>query len=69
MTPRDQSASGGIQVRDFTFGGSVNDMGVGVTDCSTGELNNVRVGGTAHISGNDSAGDYETNLTIRARYP
>lgn len=57
-----------IKVRDFTFGGSVSDLGTGVTDCSNGKLKNIRVGGTAHVKAKNKQTFYEGYPTIRIVY-
>lgn len=57
-----------IEIRDFTYGGSLDSLGQAVTDCTTGNLQNIRVGGTASISSTNNESFYEGTPTLRVLY-
>lgn len=62
------SSTDTIEVRDFTLGGSVTGSGTGFIDCSTGQLTNIRVGGTAQVGANNKESFYRGFLNLRAWY-
>ena len=68
LTSESTSPSDSIDVSGFEFGGAVDREGVGYPDCSTGELPNVRVGGTAYVSANNEGATYQGFLTLRIWY-
>jgi len=56
-----------INVNTFTLGGSINDLGQATFD-KNGDLNNMRVGGTAHVKATNVHGDYVGTATFRISY-
>lgn len=68
LVANEGSSGDTITVRDFTYGGSVDSTGAGILGCSSGELNNIRVGGSVEVNGSDSASSYRGSLTLRALY-
>ncbi len=58
-----------IKIKDFTFGGSLTDVGgvgIGVFD-STGRLNNIRVGATVVVPANPTSGRYSGSLKLKIK--
>lgn len=56
-----------IRVDTFTTGGDIDTNGAGNFD-SNGELNNLRLGATAHIEASDEPGLYTSSATFRLLY-
>ncbi|HAT8518463.1 DUF4402 domain-containing protein [Vibrio sp. 2092] len=56
-----------ITVDTFTYGGSMDASG-NAQFSSSGDLSNLRVGGTAHVQANDIAGEYRGTATFRLTY-
>jgi len=56
-----------ITVDTFTYGGSLASDGSTAFDAA-GELNNMRVGGTAHVEADDVQGDFVGTATFRLVY-
>ena len=56
-----------IRVDAFTTGGDIDSNGSGNFD-SNGELNNLRLGATAHIEASDEPGLYTSSATFRLLY-
>lgn len=56
-----------ITVDSFTYGGDMDSSGLAVFDGS-GNLNDLRVGGTAHVQSDDIAGSYVGQATFRLTY-
>lgn len=56
-----------ITVDSFTYGGDMDSAGLAVFDGS-GNLNDLRVGATAHVQSDDIAGRYVGQATFRLTY-
>ncbi len=56
-----------ITVANFSYGGDLSSNGIATLD-SQGELNNMRVGGTAYINSYNTQGTYIGNATFRLSY-
>lgn len=61
------AAGNKITVTNWSYGGTVAADGTAFMDAS-GELNNVRIGGTAKLSANDNAGSFAGTATFRFVY-
>ncbi len=56
-----------ITVDNWTYGGNVNGKGQGKFDGS-GNIQNIRVGATAHLTANTMYGNYSGSATMRVTY-
>lgn len=66
-TGEGKNGSERIIVDSFSTGGDLNETGTGMFD-NNGELNDLRIGATAHVQANDIPGYYSSSATFRLTY-
>lgn len=64
---RNRSGKGSIKVDGFTYGGDINNRGIGVFNRGK-QLSNIRIGAVAHMNASARRGSYTGKIRLRITY-